>query len=251
MDRFLACSLVIVLGACSDDGAPAAGTEGGSASVSAGTGDAEGSSNGDPTPGTSADPSASESDSAGPESGGGTTAGPSNATTCEQDEDCMLLNDCCYCLATHVEDAPPPCEMQECFAPTCDANGLPNLEVRCRFGTCEFVPFSCSPFLVACDELPPECTASQLPSVVDGCWGPCVPAELCDAVPSCDTCLEGEVCIESSTQLGYTFTCEPIDPSCPGVPDCTCMGTACEDPFVCAPASDANGADLACECPTC
>ena len=250
MDRLLACSLVIVLGGCSDDGAPAAGTGGGSATVSAGTGEEGGSSNGDPTPGTST--SDGQSESAGPESGGATTAGPSSSTTCEQDEDCTLINDCCYCLATHVEDAPAPCEMQECFAPTCDANGLPNLEVRCRFGTCEFVPISCSAYLVACDEAPPECTDSQLPSVVDGCWGPCVPAEVCDTVPSCDDCPEGEACIETLTMFfGYTYACEPIDPSCAGAPDCTCMGTACEDPYMCGPASDTNGVDLACFCRGC
>lgn len=243
MNRVMACLWVFSLVACSDDGLGSGASEGGSGTGSASNGDA---SNGEGTThgGTSAD------GSGGPGSAGPTTDGESS-TLCEGDDDCLLVNDCCSCAAIHVDDPMPPCDLQECFAPTCDANGMIDPQVWCRFGTCEFVPLSCSPFLVACDEAPPECGEGTVPSVVESCWGPCVPASACDVVPSCDDCPDGEACIETSTQLGWTFSCEPIDPSCDGTPDCTCMGVVCEDPFECVPAGEANGAALGCGCPTC
>ncbi len=39
--------------------------------------------------------------------------------------------------------------------------------------------WSCNADLVACDADPPTCAPGNRPSVVDGCWGPCVPSSSC------------------------------------------------------------------------
>jgi hypothetical protein len=248
----LALSICVVLG-CSDDGLPAGGTDGadagaGSVSASEGSGSVSGSSaqpsgsSGDESPGTS-------SDTAGTESGDSTTAGTVPSMACESDEDCVLVDDCCTCAAVHVDDVQPECPM-DCEVSSCTANNIPDITVECRFGSCEFVPLDCNPLLVVCDQAPPECPDGQLPSVVDGCWGPCISTNACDVVGSCDDCRDDEACVQWATEVAPYFVCEPIDPSCEGAPDCTCMPGVCEDPFECA-APGGNGADLGCGCKVC
>jgi hypothetical protein len=81
-----------------------------------------------------------------------------------------------------------------------------------------------------CSDEPPSCPASQRPSVVDGCWGDCVPNTWCKQARSCDDCTEYQVCIVtpdgkshcSDTGCRYencpsTFACgirEDIDVTC-------------------------------------
>ena len=70
-----------------------------------------------------------------------------------------------------------------------------------RAGACRVSPAgSCDARRVTCARLPPTCTRSQAPSVVDGCWGPCVAANTC----TCTTTAEcpsitgfSEVCYRS------------------------------------------------------
>jgi hypothetical protein len=47
-------------------------------------------------------------------------------------------------------------------------------------------PTRCDPDLVRCDRLPPRCIGGQVPSVVAGCWGPCVPIEACTCTTFAD-----------------------------------------------------------------
>lgn len=64
-------------------------------------------------------------------------------------------------------------------------------------------PTRCDPDLVLCDRVPPTCLRSQVPSVVAGCWGPCVPVMecACETFDDCpdirgvsETCYRSGVC---------------------------------------------------------
>jgi hypothetical protein len=64
-------------------------------------------------------------------------------------------------------------------------------------------PTRCDPDLVVCASPRPRCLLGQVPSVVAGCWGPCVPIEecTCTTVDDCpmipgvsDICLRGGIC---------------------------------------------------------
>ena len=192
--------------------------------------------------------STSSGSGSGSESSSESTGDPIPGNACDSDDDCVLVDDCCTCQAMHVDDPTPECDIEACFQSTCSAQNIPGIDVQCSFGSCEFVPFECNPVFVACDELPPDCPDGTLPSVVKGCWGSCVPSEACDFVPDCGYCPGDETCVSMETQLGPFYFCVPVDPSCDGMPDCDCMGTVCEDPFMCGDEDDGN---LSCFCPVC
>ncbi|MFO0632646.1 MAG: hypothetical protein U0168_07345 [Nannocystaceae bacterium] len=252
---------LLLVGACSDDGAPATGTAtddsvgdatavtasasttggdastGGSASLtgetSAADGTSVGSSSGGSTGGTAS--SSGGSDSGGP--GGG----------CVQDGDCVLFEDCCSCAAVPVDDVPPVCE-SKCDQTACDAVGIGD-GVHCELGTCQLDEVGCNQQTVVCAEIPPKCGAGTLPSVAEGCWtGNCVPAEACDVVPDCSDCPEGQTCVPLLAKGPAGFRCSPIAPACNGTPDCTCMDGVCPDPFSACIETDGG---VQCECPAC
>ncbi len=284
-DLKLLATAALVLSACSDDGlvgadteageTASAGSSGGSATAAstggavttadptADTSDPSDSGTTDPTGPTDTDgPSSSTGDdgtsgSSGGDSSGGSSTGGSTEPECTMDEDCMLVDDCCSCDAIPVGEDPAKCEIMECLIPTCQSLGLGMPAVQCNFGTCEVEEVNCNPFTVTCDPKdnpPPKCPEGQAPRVVDECWGNCVPVEYCDVVPSCDDCGQDEVCIEAVTQLGPSFTCEPIPPSCEGAPSCDCMGEeVCIVPFdVCNDGIEPkSGSEISCSCPTC
>ena len=65
-------------------------------------------------------------------------------------------------------------------------------------GACRMVAAgSCDARRVVCDARPPLCLRGQAPSVVDGCWGPCVQANTC-------TCSTTEEC---PSVTGYSEVC--------------------------------------------
>ena len=64
-------------------------------------------------------------------------------------------------------------------------------------GACGVRAGSCDVRRVVCDALPPLCRTGQAPSVVDGCWGPCVQASTC-------TCETTEDCPDVR---GYSEVC--------------------------------------------
>lgn len=269
-----------MLVACSDDGVPATETEGSTGSASAATSpttvdpsaatttapttsppttgttdDAESSDGPGSTSGVTVgtnDPSSSSGEPTGSttdsSSGSESTTGTVPGTTCESVEDCVVVDDCCTCAAQHVDDPVPDCDILACFQSTCSAQGVPGIGVQCVFGSCEFVPVDCNAALVTCEEPPPPCPEDTLPSVVDGCWGTCVPSEACDFVPDCSWCPGDETCVTQGTQLGLFYSCVPVDPSCDGTADCDCMGSVCQNPFMC---TDENAGELTCVCPVC
>jgi len=274
-----ACALLV--SACSDDGVPlTSGATDGAATGTASDGGSGDSGPGtavttaEPTgPGTDSDPSGtstasgtdtdsgtgspgSSSDGTAGSTGGSSSTGGTTEPECVMDEDCMLVDDCCTCDAIAVGDEPPKCEMMECLVSTCTSLGLEVPAVQCNFGTCEVEEVSCDEQNVTCDgpdAIPPKCPEGQAPRVVDGCWSGCIPVEYCDVVPGCESCGEDEACIESVTQVGPSFTCVPIPPSCEGMPSCDCLGEACEEPFdTCNDGIEPkSGSELSCSCPAC
>jgi hypothetical protein len=63
---------------------------------------------------------------------------------------------------------------------------------------------SCTKEMVECSDPKPECPAGQQPSVVDDCWGPCVPLASC-------RCLYHWMCpnLEVNTCLELEYRCGP------------------------------------------
>jgi hypothetical protein len=162
----------------------------------------------------------------------------------------MVVDDCCNCAAIHTADEAPICDVPACDQSTCSAQGVDMPAAVCRFGVCELAPIACNPVIVTCDSLPPACPDGQIASVADnGCWGPCVPAEVCDVVPDCSVCADDETCVRRDTQLGAEYLCEPIAAACAGVPACDCMDP-CTEPYICADGGDL-GMELTCSCPNC
>lgn len=228
---------LFVLAACSDDGlAPPADTD---AATDGGTSSVPGSA----TEATSAMEAGTGSASA----GDGTTGGPGSdagtsddtattgetppSMTCEGDDQCVLVDNCCECAAYHVGDEVPECTM-ECLQPMCAALGIPDVGVVCEAGTCELGPYDCSGNVV-CAAAPPTCPEGALPEVDGGCWtGACIPVQACDPVPSCADCDETEACVVLETQLGLLYSCRAMPEACAGVPTCECMPPeTCESPF--------------------
>ena len=71
-----------------------------------------------------------------------------------------------------------------------------------------------------CNTPSPACEPGQVPSVVNGCWGDCVPASRCLQVDDCSWC-GGQVCATSGAQ---TYHC-PFN-YCAG-PPCQCPTNPC------------------------
>jgi hypothetical protein len=215
------------------------GEEGTSATASATAAPSTGT--GDGTAGTGSETGSDDST--------GTTGGM--PTTCESNEDCVVVNDCCSCTATHMDDPLPQCRIEACRAPICDVSGIPDIGAVCALGQCRLEELACNQALVSCDAPTPGCEDGFLPEVADGCWtGNCVPTEACDVVPDCSYCQADDTCVELQTQLGNVYECTPTPESCGGEPDCACIGEVCEEPFQCAD-EVASAGDISCVCLAC
>jgi hypothetical protein len=118
--------------------------------------------------------------SGGVESGGtGGAAGTGGA--CHDASDCTLVTDCCFCVAAPVGTPLPAGCPVFCESPACTAMGFTNDDVDCLYGMC-VVPAaegSCYAESVTCDTPAPDCPDKYWPSVIDGCWGPCVIEQSC------------------------------------------------------------------------
>lgn len=253
-----------MVAACSDDGAPANESEGDfTGADDGGTAVSETGGTGNTASGTLTDGDTGPAGSTGGDDGtsadgstgvatDGSSSGDTGAqpTTCTSDGDCIVVDDCCSCTAIGVDDEPPSCDIRECDQSTCSMYGVDPL-AQCELGSCELAPVSCDPSAVSCDSLPPECPDGFVPSTDPdgGCWtNVCVPAELCDVVPSCADCPEDEACVEYVAQLGPVAHCSPIPEECGGTPSCACMAEVCVSPFdACGDAPDG----LSCGCPVC
>jgi hypothetical protein len=210
--------------------------------------------NADDAPGSSDDGGASTtgpgSDGTTGNDGSSSDTGPAPAEECVTLADCVVVDDCCSCLVIHEDEAPPDCDIEACLQSTCSALGLPPV-AACELGSCELAPVPCNPAFVSCESLPPDCEDGFFPGVNpdSSCWtGTCVPAEVCDVVPACEDCPDGEACVQYVTQLGPQFHCSPVPESCDGDPSCACMAEACVSPF---DTCGEGGAGISCSCPVC
>jgi hypothetical protein len=107
----------------------------------------------------------------------------------------------------------------------------------CVNGVCE-ARFDCDQSHAFCDMMPPACEADLVPSVIDGCFGPCVAPEFC--LPASIECLENADCPAGhACEMYCTGACQP--------------GTACSDmPIcngVCVPVAPACRSDADCVTP--
>jgi len=82
--------------------------------------------------------------------------------------------------------------------------------------------------------------------VINTCYGPCVPANMCEGLPmECDagTCGDGFACV--TTQSGSPSQCIPLPPACEGDPSCDCVSPWWGD--VCGGSCGDDGDTLLCE----
>ena len=69
-----------------------------------------------------------------------------------------------------------------CSGASCDALYASARECEAAHGSCPAAATRCDPNEVWCRALPPSCGAGEVPSVIDHCWGPCVPFAECGPI---------------------------------------------------------------------
>ena len=158
----------------------------------------------------------SGSSSGGPPLGGG---------PCVNNQDCYLVSDCCSCLGVANGQAAPGCDLPECFGPRCEAEGFNGVEAAsCSAGQC-VAGFDCDIAKVGCDEPQPECDPGLSPTVIDGCWGPCLPVSQCASVSSCEQCDQSsQLCVKDSGEEYTAYHCVNLPDECKDDRSCACMG---------------------------
>ncbi len=169
------------------------------------------------------------------------------AGECVTDDDCEMLSDCCSCIVAPKGKAKLPyCEPTPCFADQCSANQIQ--KASCVAGQC-IKGFECDSSKVFCNALPPLCEGGEVPSVDNGCWGPCVPAVQCASVANCSECPGGTSCVVNQAWTS-TAHCVNVPAGCAA--DCSCLGKAvCTGAFNACIDKVNDGSALHCECPTC
>jgi hypothetical protein len=234
MYRFtLACLYLLLplpLLACTDDGGAAeqSGTgDGDGDATTTGDGDGDpGDGDGDPGDGDGdGDPGDGDGDGDGDPSTGDGDGDPT-VGACGGVDECVLVNDCCSCEVLPAGQEPPPCDIEACLISTCEsqlAGFVP--KPACRVGTCTFAALNCQISASICEvEPPPPCEGGLVQSVINDCYGPCVPPNMCANLPGqCDasSCGEGFACMV--TQSGAPSQCIPLPPACEGSPSCECI----------------------------
>ncbi len=178
----------------------------------------------------------------------GTTEGTTAGTTagaeaeCVVDSDCQKIANCCECSSIPADEEAAECE-NDCLVDTCTAEGLETIEAACRSGVCEFGSTIACSGPVSCDSLPPECEGDEVPSIVDECWGPCVPYHYCVDTSACTpSCGEAWVCVES--QSGGAGGCMPLAGECEGTASCECVAPYWDE--VCESACSGDSSALLC-----
>jgi hypothetical protein len=255
--RFLAFPVLALAAACGDSSDDTSGQSDSLGDGSTGTADDDAT---DPSDASTSDPDTATATTTadGTGSSAGTTAsssatdddtGPGPAAPCVEDDDCIVIDDCCRCAVVPAADA-PTCDEPPCIQSRCNDLGF-TPQAQCELGSCEPVPVPCDPGGVTCDSVPPSCQAGFFPGVDPeaNCWtGGCVPADACDVVPDCADCPEGEACVQYDTMFGPDLHCAPIPAACDGTPSCACMSEACVEPF----GSCGDGPDgMRCACEGC
>lgn len=163
---------------------------------------------------------------------GGSSVGGTSATggtsggayaECKSDSECVKFADCCSCTAyPHDQPPPPPC-LAVCETDACSAIGLPADQMPvCKVGQC-IIGFDCDKSHAACESLPPTCAPGMTVSIVNGCWGGCVPATECATVTDCASCTgSGTLCVNHN-QTANEFHCVPHPDQCAGDPSSACL----------------------------
>jgi hypothetical protein len=149
--------------------------------------------------------------------GGGGGAG----RECMRDADCEILGDCCGCHSV-TNGTISTCSL-DCASDHCrDFATAPT--ARCAFGQC-VLDVSCIGTVV-CPALPPSCGPGQVPTIVGGCYGPCIDAPECRAVEDCQACNgPGQACLYEYGAVGVAH-CVAIPTGC-DPPRCSCMSGLC------------------------
>ncbi len=166
---------------------------------------------------------------------------------CTRDDDCALVDDCCSCVAIGPGEAAPPCDLPNCFAPTCAANGI-DASPRCVAGRC-VLDVTCDHATAICRAEPPDCGPGRQAIVQDGCFGACVPTTECAAVTSCAVCGSSLGCVTNQAHLSSIHCVEPAS-GCQSDRSCACFGTTvCVGAF--SACSEAGDDGVTCGCPAC
>ena len=223
---------------------------GGSATGGGGSGGSGGSSGSGGSGGTSASGGSGGTAGTGAVSGSGGVAGAYGfAGECKVDADCQLVNDCCNCMGIPAGATPPSCPPDPCLVATCQPLGASS--VRCIAGQC-VAAFDCDPSHAQCFGIPPDCAPGMIPSVVDQCWGACVPTMQCEHVGTCFDCGMGQACVVMDGKGGSQHHCVGAPPSCGTTSGCACFADkSCLSPFNNCQDGIKDGSAVHCGCPTC
>ena len=163
------------------DGSGGDGTGGDAGSAETGTGGDPGSGG----TGTGGDPSTGGTGMGGDPGSGGSGAATGGTggqwPACESESDCALISTCCTCMVAPVGTPEPEGCTILCETDLCTVHGFSQDDVACQHGFCsvEGSDGRCNAEDVTCASSPPPCPSGYLPSVVDGCWGPCVLENSC------------------------------------------------------------------------
>jgi hypothetical protein len=118
--------------------------------------------------------------------------------TCHSDDDCLLVSDCCACTAIPRGEKPATCDPKRVCVTTLCAQYQGIDHARCSAGRC-VLGFDCDTTSIACKRLAPLCPLGQVPQVVGPpggrCYGECVDARQCLAVPACSSCRPTDLCV--------------------------------------------------------
>lgn len=176
-------------------------------------------------------------------SGGAAGAPAEEIIPCQQNSDCVVVDDCCRCGAVSSESQVDECAI-DCEVSRCSEMGQTVPSAVCHAGRCR-LDVSCNISEATCRADPPSCPPGELPEVVDDCYtGRCFDARQCIRVASCNDCPEGDACVHMQS-FNFSFLCAAPVSGCE-LNDCECM-QAC-DGFGCAEGMES---DLACYCPAC
>src|SRR5512133_1990147 len=142
---------------------------------------------------------AGEGQAGAPQGGNGQGGAEAAAAECTGPGQCTLIDDCCTCAALPSDGPAPPCDIQECDQSACAALGYAAEGVSCEVHQC-VAGFNCDESQTICDQMPPVCDDPTWTASVDGtCWGPCVPADECQYVSSCERCAAPDLVCVSTT----------------------------------------------------
>lgn len=156
--------------------------------------------------------------------GDGGVVGDRRIGECTSNPECPLHSDCCNCLALAPGEEPPACSLAICEMKACESLGLElPRPTFCLGGRCT-IGINCSPSVVTCRAPTPECEPGDIPSVIDDCWGPCVPAYECLSFVDCSNCDPAlYVCVEYRSRIIMPRRCVVIPPECESDRTCECL----------------------------